>query len=89
MLDTYHQQIHDDVSCTIRTNINTANHHFIVEEVMIYEQDKNTSSNEAGVHRIGMGGGYMTEVTRQARLAEAEYKMEGIYARLLPATAKD
>ena len=33
MLDTYNQQIHDDVSCTIRTNINTANHHFIVEEI--------------------------------------------------------
>ena len=31
MLDTYNQQIQYDVSCTIRTNINTANHHFIVE----------------------------------------------------------
>lgn len=30
MLDTYNQQIQQDVSCTIRTNINTANHHFIV-----------------------------------------------------------
>ena len=30
MLDTYNQQIHNFVSCTIRTNINTANHHFIV-----------------------------------------------------------
>lgn len=32
MLDTYNQQVQYDVSCTIRTNINTANHHFIVEE---------------------------------------------------------
>jgi hypothetical protein len=32
MLDTYNQQIQQEVSCTIRTNINTANHHFIVEE---------------------------------------------------------
>lgn len=31
MLDTYNQQIQYDVSCTIRTNINTANHHFIIE----------------------------------------------------------
>lgn len=31
MLDTYNQAIQYDVSCTIRTNINTANHHFIVE----------------------------------------------------------
>ena len=29
MIDTYNQQIQYDVSCTIRTNINTANHHFI------------------------------------------------------------
>lgn len=75
MLDTYNQQIHDDVSCTIRTNINTANLHFIVEEVMIYEQDKNTSSNEAGVHRTGMGGGvydgsYPTSKTRRGRVQD-------------------
>lgn len=35
MLDTYNQQIQEGVSCTIRTNINTANHHFIVEEPII------------------------------------------------------
>lgn len=29
MLDTYNQQIQEEVSCTIRTNINTANHHYI------------------------------------------------------------
>lgn len=32
MLDTYNQAVHSDTSCTIRTNINTANHHFVVEE---------------------------------------------------------
>lgn len=32
MLDTYNQQIQYDVSCTIRTNINTANHHFVIEK---------------------------------------------------------
>lgn len=32
MLDTYNQAIHEDVACTIRTNINTANHHFIMEK---------------------------------------------------------
>ena len=31
MLDTYNQAIHTDCSCTIRRNINTANHHFIME----------------------------------------------------------
>jgi site-specific DNA-cytosine methylase len=35
MLDTYNQQIQEEVSCTIRTNINTANHHFVVEEPII------------------------------------------------------
>lgn len=35
MIDTYNQAIHEDVSCTIRTNINTANHHFI----LVYEDD--------------------------------------------------
>lgn len=27
LLDTYNQAVHDNVACTIRTNINTANHH--------------------------------------------------------------
>ena len=40
MLDTYNQQIQEGVSCTIRTNINTANHHFIVEEAKIIEAGK-------------------------------------------------
>ena len=33
MLDTYNQQVHYDWACTIRTNINTANHHFIMESI--------------------------------------------------------
>ena len=35
MLDTYNQAIHENVACTIRTNINTANHHFIMEKIEI------------------------------------------------------
>lgn len=31
-LDTYNQTVHYDYFPTIRTNINTANHHFIVCE---------------------------------------------------------
>lgn len=31
MIDTYNQQIQYDVSCTIRTNINTANHHLLTD----------------------------------------------------------
>lgn len=37
MIDTYNQQIQYDVSCTIRTNINTANHHFIANMEEIQE----------------------------------------------------
>lgn len=33
MLDTYNQAIHMDVACTIQTNINTANLHFIMEKI--------------------------------------------------------
>lgn len=33
MLDTYNQAIHIDVACTIQTNINTANLHFIMEKI--------------------------------------------------------
>lgn len=33
MLDTYNQAIHEDVACTIQTNINTANLHFIMEKI--------------------------------------------------------
>lgn len=41
MIDTYNQALHEDVSCTIRTNINTANHHFIVE---LCDTKENTST---------------------------------------------
>lgn len=33
MLDTYNQAVHEDTACTILTNINTANHHFIMEKI--------------------------------------------------------
>jgi hypothetical protein len=42
MLDTYNQQIQEEVSCTIRTNINTANHHFIVEEICDSKEERYT-----------------------------------------------
>ena len=35
MLDTYNQAVHEDVACTIRTNINKANHHFIMEKIEV------------------------------------------------------
>jgi hypothetical protein len=30
-LDTYNQAVHEDIVTAIKTNINTANHHFILE----------------------------------------------------------
>lgn len=45
MLDTYNQQIQGDVSCTIRTNINTANHHFVVEDSKVINPLKGQSDN--------------------------------------------
>lgn len=35
MLDAYCQKIHEDVSCTILTNIDTANNHFIMEPAIL------------------------------------------------------
>lgn len=35
MIDTYNQVIHKDISCTIRTNIDTANLHFIMDKINI------------------------------------------------------
>lgn len=46
MLDTYNQQIQEGVSCTITTNINTANHHFVVmEESQVINPLKGQSDN--------------------------------------------
>lgn len=46
MLDTYNQQIQEGVSCTIRTNINTANHLFVVmEEPQVINTLKGQSDN--------------------------------------------
>lgn len=55
MLDTYNQQIQDGVSCTIRTNINTANHHFIVEQpkVIVYDDyNQNIPKNQSVIGTI-------------------------------------
>lgn len=35
MLDAYCQKIHEDISCTILTNIDTANNHFIMEPAIL------------------------------------------------------
>lgn len=37
MLDTYNQAIHTDCSCTITTKINTANHHFIMDNIEVIQ----------------------------------------------------
>ncbi len=48
MIDTYNQNIQYDVSCTIRTNINTANHHFVVEQC-------NTKENKSTPMKVSIG----------------------------------
>lgn len=35
MIDAYCQKIHEDISCTILTNIDTANNHFIMEPAIL------------------------------------------------------
>lgn len=56
MLDTYNQQIQEEVSCTIRTNINTANHHFVVMEepkVIVYDDyNQNIPKNQSVIGTI-------------------------------------
>lgn len=51
MIDTYNQQIQYDVSCTIRTNINTANHHFIVEQCNSKENISTPTKVSIGTQR--------------------------------------
>lgn len=78
MLDTYNQAVHEDVACTIRTNINTANHHFIMEkkrdntqnyvvEPINTDQEGNASTITAGYYKYGsktlLGGEYGTSGT--------------------------
>lgn len=66
MLDTYNQQIHNFVSCTIRTNINTANHHFIVETPKIIQvgyvndgkHQHDFIQSEDGICRCIISGGH-------------------------------
>lgn len=68
MLDTYNQQIQNDVSCTLRTNINTANHHYIVETIKIPQATKK------GYIEVGVDGvfdySYPTSTTRRGRVQE-------------------
>lgn len=64
MIDTYNQQIQYDVSCTIRTNINTANHHFIVEQCNSKENISTPGKVSIGMLQIDSTednlGGYFT-----------------------------
>ena len=83
MLDTYNQAVHEDVACTIRTNINTANHHFIMEKW--YEdcigkilKDKNNAKKLDGEPKIaemphGYFGGTITEISNAIKSASAQY----------------
>lgn len=52
MLDTYNQQVQPDVACTIRTNINTANHHFVVMEKPDIEQYEPKCSVHPNSHKF-------------------------------------
>lgn len=56
MLDTYNQQIQSEVSCTIRTNINTANHHFIVMEVKIIKEGNYSPSGHNASNIVSAQG---------------------------------
>lgn len=57
--------------------------------IEIYEEDSNPSSNEEGIYRGDMGGGYMMQVTRHPKHAEAGCKKVATSAQPSPATAKD
>jgi DNA (cytosine-5)-methyltransferase 1 len=74
MLDTYNQQIQEEVSCTIRTNINTANHHFIVEECNSKENISTPTKVSTGMSQIdstedNLGGGISRTVKTTDSLA--------------------
>ena len=56
MIDTYNQQIQYDVSCTIRTNINTANHHFIMEEPKIIKEGNYSPSGHNASSIVNANG---------------------------------
>lgn len=52
MLDTYNKAIHEKTSCTIGTNLNTANLHFIMEVKIVGHKHKGLSGNiysESGI----------------------------------------
>jgi hypothetical protein len=49
-LDTYNQAVHEDVACTIMTNINTANHHFIFERMS--DGVTEYTNNQNGLYQV-------------------------------------
>lgn len=57
--------------------------------IEMYEQDSNPPSNEEGVHRGEHGGGYLMQVIRHPKHAEAGCKRVATSAQPSPATAKD
>lgn len=83
MIDTYNQQIQYDVSCTIRTNINTANHHFIVEqcdskENILTPTKVSTGTQHQSSSEDNLGGGISRTVKTDDSLAiMEEYNKEG------------
>jgi hypothetical protein len=90
MLDTYNQQIQEEVSCTIRTNINTANHHFVVmEEPKVINPLKGQSDNgwhfeqqvydAEGIARAvkaGEGSGNIPKVIVVGRVKEGKHQQD-------------
>ena len=86
MIDTYNQQIQYDVSCTIRTNINTANHHFIVEECNSKENISTPTKVSTGTqHKSSfednLGGGISRTVKTDDSLATMEEPKAVSYTR--------
>jgi DNA (cytosine-5)-methyltransferase 1 len=90
MLDTYNQQIQEEVSCTIRTNVNTANHHFVVmEEPKVINPLKGQSDNgwhfeqqvydAEGIARAvkaGEGSGNIPKVIEVGRVKEGRHQQD-------------
>lgn len=75
MIDTYNQAIHKDISCTIRTNIDTANLHFIMEKINIIGH---THKGQSGVV-YGTDGIAPTITVNKCdgqRIAEPKYKQQ-------------
>lgn len=78
MIDSYNQQIQYDVSCTIRTNINTANHHFIVEECNSKENISTPTKVSIGTQRKSSSEDNLGGISRTVKTDDSLAVMEGI-----------